>query len=403
MTYLITPFFYILFYRFFFCFWFVVKEFYFYDRVDKLYLFVFGISLLMLLVFCTSNLVFLKAKLSKFKPVSKFNVCNKIQYLTLCLVWIIIVIYKFEDIPLFKLGGSDLIVETLSQNKILNLLTFGTLSGLGILFLFIGILERQSLIRLFFLSMSFLTAALFMKKSGILNHFLFYNLLLIIFFNFKVSFKQIILFICAVFFGIYTYFVTVNFTFSNLSELLDQILNLLYTSSTSSMNYLLIHGGINYAETYKSSLPEYLGWLAYLLNPILKLLTGEGIQSAIGPYVIAKIFENDQNLFGFNPTLLVEIWFVLGPIYSILLLIPIYIVLILLSLKVLLLIRKLAETKRNIAHFYYTFILLNFFMNVQFDVLNSIRSLLFSTIFYIFLLFFLKLKIRKTTLKESIS
>lgn len=392
MNYILTPFFYLIYYRISMSAWWLIKEIFLMTRVDMTTLLVFCLSTILQFIYC---LVLLRVVRSYYKSrttIKRYQTCSITELSFFIIIWLILVLYKSDDIPLFSLAGSDRIVEVLNQNKINNLITFGSLSAFGIIFFFIGLLDSSSGKRKIALSLSFLTVAFFMKKSGILNWALFYFLFQTILFQAKMSFKAVTLITCAIMFGIFTYLQTLGVGFSSIASLLNLVGNLIYTSSSSYLNYLLIYDGIEYAEEYRQTLPDIVGAITYLFNPVFKVLTGNGIEAAIGPYVIGKIFNISDNLFGFNPTLLVELWFLFGDIAAVVLIIPIYMGIIIISIKAIDKIHLMAQKKVHFVHFYYVFAILNFSMNVQYDVLNSIKSLIFSTLMYFVLLFMLRRK-----------
>lgn len=394
MNYILTPFFYLIFYRISMSTWWLIKEIFILTRVDTITLMVFCISTILQLVYCLVLLSVVRRYHTSRTIIQRYRTCS-ITELSVCIViWLILVLYKSGEIPLFTLAGSDRIVEVLNQNKIINLITFGSLSALGTLFFFIGLLDSSSSRRKIALFLSFFTVAIFMKKSGILTWTLFYFLFQTILFQAKMASRALILITCAITFGIFTYLRTLGVGFGSIVYLIDLVGNLIYTSSSSYLNYLLIYGGIEYAEEYRQTLPDIVGPITYLFNPVFKVLTGNGIEAAIGPYVIGKIFNLSDNLFGFNPTLLVELWFLFGDVAAVIFIIPIYMGIIIISMKAIDKIYSLAQKKMHFVYFYYVYVILNFSINVQYDVLNSTKSLIFSTLMYFVLWFLLRSKLR---------
>ena len=374
--------------------WWLGKEFIINDRIDVTFLFIFALSTALQLTFC----LFMLDALHKYKKskrnVDLYKTCSTYDFSICIILWLIIITANWEQIPLFSLAGSDQIVSVLAQNKVNNLISFGFIGAFGIIFLFIGLLDSSTSRRNLALLLSLFTVALFMKKSGVLYWILFYFYFKSIFFNYKITAKYILLFLSSLIFGIYTFFQTVGLSATSFLIVLGAVTNLLYTSSSSYLNYLLLYGGIDYAPNYQETLPDIVGWISYIFNPIVKLTTGSGIEAAIGPYVISRIFNLSDNLFGFNPTLVVELWFVLGPQVAVIIFIPLYAIITILCLRMVRTAFRNASRQAHVVHFYMIYALINFSINMQYDLLNSVKSLIFSTLAYLVLVVLLRAKFK---------
>lgn len=387
MNIIFTPFFYLIFYRALLPIFFIFEELIFFNRINAAYLLGFGFVLILQLLFLVLA-SFWSITLTKTQVlIDRYDFMSKNQLLFYIGIWIFVLFLKYDDFPLFKLAGSNNIVEVLNENKVENLIIFGVFNFVNTLFFFGAMLEKRKMLRIFYIILSIFGVLLYMKKSSLLNWLLFYNYFLIIFFHFKMQLRFWFFTVLAISFGMYTLGQTEDIDLNSLTDVIQIVYNLMYTSSTSYLNYLLIYDGIDMAEQYADTLPAGLGFILYFFNPIFKLFFGIGIEAAIGPYVIQNIFSLNSNLYGFNPTFLVEFWFVFGEFLAFVIVIPFLLGCFVLLRYSILKIHALACKQGRVSYFYLYFMLFQFSMNVQFDALNAIRSVISGfAIFMIFLI-----------------
>lgn len=393
MNLFLNPFFYIIFYRFFFgSIWVyaaIVR-----NTIDIGYLTAIIVSIFFGAAFFLSLIQKARHIYLVANKIDHFKTCDSVRFYLILLIWVILVISRSNSIPLFHLAGSDMIVHVLQENKITNFIVFSVMQAIGVLFLFIGLLDADRIKRNVAIFISLLTVALFMKKSGLLIWILFFFLFQYIFFKKTVSVRGIVVLLGTVLFGALSFYLTIGGDAEFWISLPAIVWNLLFTSSTSYLSYLFIHGGIDYAEAYQSTLPQIVGVFVYIFNPVFQVLFGFGIPAAIGPFVIGQLAGEEIGLFGFNPTLLIEIWFVLGLNWALSVFPFIYVLLILVSRKILQRFTRLQPKRHCLANLYFLFVCLNFVMNIQFDLLNAVRSFIGSIPIYLLFLLFFKVSFR---------
>ena len=222
-----------------------------------------------------------------------------------------------------------------------------------------------------------------MKKSGFLNWILFYSFFQFLFFGSTRLVGIIFGLSLGGIYGVYVFVKTIGLDVANFWTLLREVYLMFYISASSYLRYLITYDGISLAKDYQATLPDIYGIFAYFLNPIFAFLFNAGVDSAIGPYVVSWHHGYRNNLFGFNPTIIVELWFVLGPTFAIILILPILFLIFILLTLLMVKARSLAMQQSKIVHFYLVYMLINFGLNVQFSALNSIRSLLIGILLYI--------------------
>ena len=345
-------------------------------------IFIFILSLFFQLIMIIALIYQLNKIAKNSKPVSRYYTVSQFNLLLIISILAVLIIYKWQDIPLFNLAGSDAVVDIMSKNKLENVLVFGCINMLGIILFFICILDKRRFIRLICLVLSLFTVLIYMKKSGFLNWVLFYSFFQFLFFGSTRIFGVIFSICVGGVYGMYVYAKTIGIELVSFWTLLREFYLMFYISASSYLRYLITYDGISLVKDYQATLPDIYGIFVYFLNPIFAFLFNAGIDSAIGPYVVGWHHGYRNNLFGFNPTIMVELWFVLGPIFAIILILPILFLIFICLTQLMLKARSLVVQQSKIIHYYLIYMLINFGLNVQFSALNSIRSLLIGILLY---------------------
>lgn len=317
----------------------------------------------------------------------------------------LIIILNIDYIPIIKEGGSNAAMFLSEYNKVRMWAFMNIIHILLIMmmFIFIKIIkEEKKLLKLCQMIYILLLAIINGKKGSLLSFLSNYSLIYLLYYAkeiknitslnlglFKINkkaFKTFLLLIFLSFLGLA--FIILQYMRTESIELYGYLLgtfqllvNIIYVSSTVYLVQIIIDGGMSYAEEYSEGLGTF-GFLKYFLNPFSKFFFGEGIESAIGPFLSSRLYGYELP-FGVNPTLFFEYTFITGDVYSGFIfstvnLFLIYILQILIIRKIIVLVRK--ESLLNTLYASLLFFLFNLSLFFKYDTLNAIRNLPFPII-----------------------